>query len=478
MFLRKTFILLLFILMITGTFSCNGSSGAADTASDSEIPNPKNVIYFIGDGMSYNQVLSASYYEHGRSGVQVYEQEDWLSLGMSTYAAVRRLTDADTVFAAGYNPRIAWQDASYLNGDATGSAEAATAMSTGIKTYSGSIGIGVYGDTLKHISTTAKALGKSIGVVSSVQVSHATPAGFIAHNASRQNYSEIIRYTLFNTHIDVVMGAGNPDYNNDGMPEETNDRFIGGRELWEQLKVNDGRTTFAIDGGTWTVKDANGDGQPDPWTLVQDRQEFIALAEGKTPSRVLGVPKANTTLHYGRENSEAQMPFEHALNESVPTLVELTRASLNILGQNPKGFFVMIEGGAIDWAGHGNHLGRMIEEQIDFNNSIKAAVEWVETYSSWDETLIIVTSDHETGYLTGPDHPEVVNAPVINRGKGNLPEYKWNSGGHTNQLVPFYAKGKGSDLLKLFADETDPVRGPFIQNSEIPQALFLMWGGW
>ncbi len=473
---KRSFFSFVIRLIVVVVVSCTMSSWNSNV--NAGMPRPKNVIYFIGDGMGFNQILSSSYFEHGASGVQVYEQKDWLALASATYPALTRLTDTDTVFGTGYNPRLAWRDASYLNGDATGSAEAASAMSTGIKTYRRSIGIGVYGDTLAHISRAAKALGKSIGVVTSVQVSHATPAGFIAHNKSRENYSEIIRYTLFNTQVDVVMGAGNPDYDNNGMLEESNDNFVGGRELWEQLKANDGRTSFNIDNETWNLNDANGDGQPDPWVLVQDRQEFITLSEGETPLRVLGVAKVNTTLNYRRENSDLQYPYEQPLNETVPTLVELTRASLNILGNNKNGFFVMIEGGAIDWAGHGNHLGRMIEEQIDFNNSIMAAVEWVETYSGWDETLIIVTSDHETGYLTGPDHPEVVNAPVINRGEGSLPEHKWNSDGHTNQLVPFFAKGKGAELFELFADEIDPVRGPFIQNSEIAQALFLMWGGW
>jgi alkaline phosphatase len=474
MYSKRSVLPLVLGFIVASVFSCNSSSDYEGV--NAEIPKPKNIIYFIGDGMSYNQILSANYYEHGAAGVQMYEQDDWMKLSSATYPAVKRLSDTDTVFGAGYNPRLAWEDASYLPRDATGSAEAATAMSTGIKTYSRSIGMGIYSDTLKHISTSAKALGKSIGVVTSVQVSHATPSGFIAHNEDRGNYSEIIRYTLFNTKIDLVMGAGNPDFNNNGMPEEGNDRFVGGRELWEQLKANDGRTSFTIDGETWTVKDASGDGQPDPWTLVQDRQEFIALSAGETPARVLGIPKVNTTLNYGRDNNDLQNPFEKPLNATVPTLVELTRASLNILGNNSNGFFVMIEGGAIDWAGHDNHMGRMIEEQIDFNNAIMAAISWVETHSSWNETLIIVTSDHETGYLTGPDHPELVNAPVKNQGKGNLPEHKWNSGGHTNQLVPFYAKGKGAELFELFADETDPVRGPFIQNSEIAQALFLMWG--
>ncbi len=461
-----------FLLALLGFYACQP---AAKQEASGSLPHPKNVIYFIGDGMGFNHVLAANYYEHGSASVQIYEQSDWLKLALATYSAVIRLSETDTVFAAGYNPRKAWQDPDYLPLDRTGSAEAATAMSAGIKTYSGSIGMGVYGDSLMHISKLAKEKGKSIGVVSSVQISHATPAGFLAHNRSRNNYGEITSYILFNTQADVVMGAGNPDYDDNGRAVESSERYIGSRELWEQLKANDGRTSFDIDGKTRTVLDANGDGKPDAWTLIQDREDFVALASGAAPSRVLGIPKANSTLHYGREGEDRLMPFEQPLNESVPTLVELTRASLNVLAQNANGFFVMIEGGAIDWAGHGNHLGRMIEEQIDFNNSIRAAVEWVETYSSWDETLIIVTADHETGYLTGPDHPAEVASPVKNLGKGVLPDAKWNSTNHTNMLVPFYAKGKGSELFSRFADETDPVRGPFIQNSEIAQALFLMW---
>ncbi len=136
----------------------------------------------------------------------------------------------------------------------------------------------------------------------------------------------------------------------------------------------------------------------------------------------------------------------------------------------------MVEGGAVDWASHDNHLGRTIEEQIDFNNSVEAAVRWVENHSSWDETLIIVTSDHECGYLTGPLHPEQVNDPVVNRGRGSLPEAHWHFGSHTNMLVPFYAKGAGMELFKHYANETDPVLGPFLQNTDIPKAIFQMWG--
>lgn len=460
-------------ILISVLASCSATDGDDSAVS---LPEPRNIIYFVGDGMGYNHVLAVNYYEHGEAGMQVYEQDDWYSAAMATYSAAR-FSRGDTIFKNGYAPRTAWEDPAYLNRDYTDSGAAATALSTGRKVFDGSIGIGLYGDTLTHISQAAKAIGKSVGIVTSVPISHATPAGFIAHNHSRNNYEEIGRYMLFHTQADVIMAPGHPMYNNDGEPAEMSARYVGGREIWDQLAANDGRTEFTMDQQILRVQDVNGDGQRDAWTFVEDREDFISLATGPTPRRVLGIPKAYSTLNQGRSGAgEFLMPFEKPLNENVPDLKELTMASLNVLSQNEQGFFIMIEGGAIDWASHGGHTGRMIEEHIDFNNAIMAAVSWVEENSSWEETLIIVTSDHECGYLTGPMHPEVVNDDVASRGTGELPEVQWNSGGHTNMLVPFYAKGPGTELFELFTEGLDPVRGPFLQNTDVANAIFLMWG--
>jgi alkaline phosphatase len=121
----------------------------------------------------------------------------------------------------------------------------------------------------------------------------------------------------------------------------------------------------------------------------------------------------------------------------------------------------------------------MIEEQIDFNKSIDATVAWVEKNSSWDETLLIVTGDHETGYLTGPDSETEqggdqvpIKNPIKNMGKQHLPEMEWQSGSHTNSLIPFFAKGFGSDKFASMADEIDPVRGNYLDNTEIAKVIF------
>jgi alkaline phosphatase len=475
-FFRKNFwFITVFGVFVFGLVSCGQT--AAGTSDENTLPKPKNIIFFIGDGMGYNHVLAANFFEYGHEKAQAYEQDDWTQVGNATYPAVTRKREGEVVFSTGYSPRHSWSDASYNSRDYTDSGAGGTALSTGRKTYNSSIGIGVDGDTLTHISQAAKAIGKSIGLVSSVQLSHATPASFAAHNNNRSNYEEIARYMFFNTQLDLIMAIGHPNYDDDGRPSENNDRYVGGQEIWKQLLVNDGRIEFESEGQVFRLQDANGDGKPDPWTLIQTREEFLSMASGPTPDRVLGVPKVHSTLQQGRsEGEEEVIPFSQTFNPNVPTLEEMTRAALNVLGQNPKGFFVMIEGGAIDWASHDNHLGRTIEEQIDFNNSVKAAIEWVEKYSSWEETLIIVTADHETGYLTGPDHPENINSPVVNNGKGNLPGAKFNFGNHTNTLVPFYAKGPGQELFRLAAGEKDPVRGPYLQNVQVPQTIFLMWG--
>ncbi len=469
---RNTLLLALIFIFVFGMVSCQDVS----SRQEADVPYAKNIIYFVGDGMGYNQVLAANYFEYGEAGVQPYEQDDWLHLGLATYMAARMHGD-DTIYMNAYAPGKAWVDADYLFRDATDSGAAATALSTGRKVMNGSIGIDLCGDTLTHISQAAKNLGKSIGVVSSVPFSHATPAGFAAHNHTRGNLAEIARYMLFSTQLDVIMAPGHPYYNNDGIMEELSYNWVGGKESWDQLTVNEGRTVFAVGQQQYYAQDVDGDGERDPWTFIEERADFAALATGPAPKRVFGVPRVHSTLNQGRSGSDEQeKPFSLPLNENVPTLEEMTRASLNVLGQNKDGFFVMVEGGAIDWAGHGNNLVRLIEEQIDFNNSVRAAIEWVEENSSWEETLIIVTSDHETGFLTGPDHPETVNDPVVNRGQGQLPEVQWQSGGHTNMLVPFYAKGPGRELFTLFAGEKDPVIGPYLQNTDVANAIFLMWG--
>ncbi|MAT38143.1 MAG: alkaline phosphatase [Ectothiorhodospiraceae bacterium] len=441
---------------------------------------PKNIIIMIGDGMGYNQVQSANLYHHGTFNAQQYEQFP-VSLFVSTYPARFGTSDDPAEWSSEYNAAQAWTDFDYVKSGYTDSAPAATSMATGKKTYSRAIGMDLDFQPIETLCEFAKSLGKSAGVVSSVQLSHATPAGFAAHSKHRNRYEEIARAMFIESELDVIMGCGNPDYDNSGQPVEDDKeyKYVGGEETW--LAVTSGKTTFpvATDGGMTMLQDSDGEGTPDAWHFIDAKQEFEQLRTGDTPARVLGIPRVHKTLQQSRGEGEGREDaYAVPLNEGVPALAAMVEGALNVLDNDADGLFLMIEGGAIDWAGHANQPGRLIEEQQAFNDAVDAVIDWIERNGGWEENLLIITADHETGYLTGPkerDNSPVSN-PLVSTGKESMPEMRFNSDGHTNQLVPLYAKGAGSGYFNMFADEHDPVHGYYVNNTEIAQVAFMLWG--
>lgn len=443
------------------------------------LPEPRNIIIMIGDGMGFNHIKALNYYE-GKTE-QVYEQFP-VRLAQAHYPAMageyEENKPGSNYIASGYDPSRAWKSYKYLKRNFTESAASGTALATGVKTYNNAIGMSVKGDTLSNATEWAKATGRSAGVVTSVPFNHATPAAFTAHSKTRKEMGVITPGMLFGSRCDVIMGCGDPGFNDNGKALKLwkGAKKVGDSLLWSDLMAGSGqRTTFKLKGKEITVKDADGDGDPDPWHVVRSVEEFRKLMDGSTPARVFGVPMAGSTLQQGRkmENGETKdsPPFVTPFNPAVPSLDEMSLGALNVLGNNPKGFFLMIEGGAIDWAAHGNQKGRLIEEMQQFSRAVEAVVQWVEQHSSWEETLLVVTSDHETGLLWGKKPFK----PLIDNGKGVLPGMKFHSNDHSNSLVPFFAKGAGSELYRYYADEYDEVHGPFLQNSEVPQLIRFLW---
>jgi alkaline phosphatase len=446
----KVFLKVICCVLIVG---CSYADSAKDNNKDGLKHPPKNIIIMISDGCGFNQVNAASLYQFGQFGAQFYEDFP-ICCAMSTFMAW-----------GSYDPNIAWASFDYVRSGYTDSAAAATAMSTGVKTYDGAIGVGLDRKPLMHIIERCEQLGKSTGVITSVEWSHATPAGFVAHNSSRDNYRQIAQEMIYDSAVDVIMGCGHPFYDSNGDPKSIANTFkyVGGQDTWNDLVAG-------LAGG-----DSDNDGSDDPWTLIQTRAEFQALADGPTPKRVCGTAQVYKTLQQERGGDDNAAPYVVPQNQAVPTLEEMTKAALNVLDDDPNGFFLMVEGGAVDWASHDNQSGRTIEEEIDFNKAVEAVLHWVQATSNWGQTLVIVTSDHETGYLTGPGSGQTPDGPVwnpiINNESENLPGMEWHSDNHTNSLVPFYAKGRGANLFKSAAVDTDPVRGPYIDNTDIAKIL-------
>ncbi|WP_252109713.1 MULTISPECIES: alkaline phosphatase [unclassified Halomonas] len=407
----------------------------------------KNVILMITDGAGIETFRAASYYRHGGLGHEVYDDFD-----TQVFAATYPLTTATEPTmsdegAVTFDPEALWSDEAadgvgfegklgdydsyfagynYARENFTDSAAAGTALATGQKTYNSAINWSNNDERMKNIGEYVVESGRALGVVSSVQLSHATPAAFLGHNASRNEYAALGEEIIDSGLATVVFGAGHPYFDDAGNavenPDENAFRYVGGEATWQRL----------VDGDT-------------DYQLIESRDDFEALADGELTlegDKVLGVAQNHATLQFNRPGVAAG-----DLLDNVPSLPTLTRGALEVLKQNDEGFFLMVEGGAVDWAAHANNLPRLVEEQVDFNEAVEAAVEWVETNSDWDETMIIVTSDHGNGLLQGPDSDQNAYSPVVSQGAGALPLVRWHSDNHTRELVPLYAQGAGADYF-------------------------------
>lgn len=442
--MKKILFLALLIVAITVT--------PAFAAPDSEIKQPaaKNIIVMISDGWGFNHLEAASYYEYGKDARQIYNRFPF-QFPVSTYST------------CSYDPAQAWSSFDYVKTCYTDSAAAATALAAGVKTYDAAIGVDIDGNPVPNALELAEEKGKSTGVVTTVEWSHATPAGHVAHNVHRDNYAAIAQEMVNVSGADVIMGAGHPWYDNDSLLKASPNTFkyVGDQVTWDALVAGTA-------GG-----DADGDGAADPWTLIQTRAEFQSLMSGPTPKRVLGTAQAYTTIQQGRSGDAFADPYVVPRNETVPTLKEMSLAALNILDDDPDGLYLMIEGGAVDWAAHSNQSGRMIEEALDFERAVEAVVDWVNTNSNWGETLLIITADHETGYLTGPGSgPDPVWNPIVNNGAGVLPGMEWHSPNHTNSLVLLSARGDAARMFSRYDNLYDPVRGQYLDNTNISDVIF------
>jgi alkaline phosphatase len=270
----------------------------------------------------------------------------------------------------------------------TDSAAGATAFATGEKTNNGMIGVNPDNKPLVSIVQIAKDKGLSTGFVATSTISHATPAAFFAHQFSRHYYEQIASDIIRND-IDVFIGGGRNHFN---------DR-LDKLNLVETLKERN-----------YTVVD----------TLID-----LEAAQG---DKLAGL------LYY--ENPPAIWDGRGDM------LLKATKKSIEILGKNEQGFFMMIEGSQIDWGNHQNNLIYQTEEMLDFDNVIGHVLE----FAALDgETLVIVTSDHETGGLA-------ISGGNLKKGIV-LGDYTTN--GHTGVMVPVFAYGPSAELFTGIYDNTE-----------------------
>ena len=323
-----------------------------------------NVILMIGDGMGAPQVGLLEEYAR-RAKYSTYNNK-----GNKT--ALTKLAEAGQV---GLSLTAPYGQYGSLVVD---SACSATQLATGLAAGSEMIGLDENGNRVQTILEKAKAQGKATGLVSDTRITHATPAAFAAHQAHRSLENEIAEELIESGSVDVLLSGGArhflpSDIKTDSRAQQLMTDLGATETLYKSSKRKDKRNLII------EAKNQYG------YELAFNQQQLGHIEGGK----VLGL-FANSAM----ENGIAYSACKKASNCSQPSLREMTLSALEILSQSEKGFFLMIEGGQIDWAGHINDAGWMLHELLKFDEAVNAVYEWVKDR---DDTLVVVTADHETG---------------------------------------------------------------------------------
>jgi len=339
-----------FLLMPVICFLLTGCTNPSEKE-----PVVRNVILMIGDGMGlYHQYAAYT----ANKGTLAIERFQYVGLA-KTWSANNYTTD---------------------------SAAAGTAIACGEKTNNGMLGVLPDSTSVKSMLEYAADNGLSTGIVVTCELTHATPAAFVAHVSSRSD-NEDIALDMARTGINVAIGGGRTFF------EERSD----GKNLTDSMKAKGFQVVYTVD----EVKNA-GEGN------------LLGLLADVSPERY---------------------PARGEI------LVEGVTKAIDILNQNKKGFFLMVEGSQIDWAAHANNQEETVSEVLDFDRAIQIAFDFAERDG---QTLVIVTADHETGGLG------------IARGNletGNL-STTFSSTGHTGVPVPVYAFGPGAEKFSGIYENT------------------------
>jgi len=380
--LRKSYLIILIVLLV---LFVQPSSAVV-----------KNVILMIGDGMGFEQVKAASLYAYG----------DVNSLPFEKYYRGEMMTHSEN---------------SYLDKiHATDSAAAGTAMATGQKVNNNVISQ-KSGKPIKTILEHLQEQSKATGLVTTVPITHATPAVFAAHTRHRNRYRDIANDYLNQTRPNILFGA----------------YYANGKGMTENKAKQAG----------YTVVKTREQMQHVVEHIDQDSTEEVFIAGLFSPDEMpweydYYYPCKNPLLRPGSGQVSQVRKNDTPTYDTVPHLSEMTAAALNMLDNDSNGFFLMVEGGMIDWAGHDNIIEDNIFETLEFARAFQVVLNWA---GDREDTLIIVTADHECGGLK----------VVKSLRKGLIPEVLWASKDHTGLNVPVYAIGPGAKEFVGVIDNTE-----------------------
>ena len=344
--------LILFVAVFFCFYSCDKKSSPEETTQEST--GPSNVILLIGDGMGLSQISSTFYFK--QDGPSNFQRFNYIGL-IKTSSANAKITD---------------------------SAAGGTAFACGQLTYNGAIGVDTDKQPIPNITEHLSQSGFNTGLVATSSITHATPAAFYAHAASR-SMNELIAEQLTESEIDIFIGGGRQFFENrkDGL------------DMIRRLNENKFNVFYSI--------------EELPALDIEQKYGVLAAPDGLPP------------VYEGRGDF----------------LSNATEISLDYLSSSQQPFFLMIEGSQIDWGGHENNWEYLKTEMLDFDKTVGKVLDFAESHPG---TLVVITADHETGGFAlsgsetaGMDADDDELAPAF------------ATGGHTATLVPVFAYGPGAE---------------------------------
>lgn len=320
---------------------------AATVEKETNAQTPKYIFLFIGDGMSYPQIQLTNYFVSANENRESAKTVNVNGEEKTVLSSESNLTIMSFPVAGSAQT---YDSTSF----APDSASTATSIATGNKTWSGSINVST--DFTQEYETIAEKLKAQkdykIGIVSSVNINHATPAAFYAHQASRNNYYDI--------GLELI--------------DSGFDYFAGGGLLAPTGKEEDQKDLYEL-------------AEKSGYKVVKTQAEAEALTAEDGKALVIDEHLADSNA----------MAYSMDLQEGEWTLADYVDKGIEVL-DNDNGFFMMVEGGKIDWACHANDAAATITDTLALDQAVKEAVAFYQEHP--DETLILVTGDHETGGLT------------------------------------------------------------------------------
>ena len=346
---------------------------------------PKYVFYFIGDGMSFNHILGTEQFFAVKEGKGEIER-----LNFSKFATRN--------FVTNYS----------MSHPVTDSAAAGTALATGCKTANAGIGVDIHNNELRSILDVASEQGYMIGLVTNVGINHATPSCFYGHTSDRFGFPKLVNDYISS---DVAFIAGSTIMDMKSGPEDPKYEKVTTAQLAERIRNAGIHLTLDIDAAANTV--------------------------GKRVALV-----AND-----KENKHVPYVLDRREGDDYHTLVNHSKAALDYLQREAKdGFFLMVEGGKLDYAAHEQDAVATFYEVREFAQTVQLALDFAKQHP--DETLIVVTADHETGGMAlGWDHYEIRMNMLLEQRSSAVQLTK------TMQKMRAEGKREWKDYKQLLSDE-------------------------